>query len=146
MKDLVKLSKNHNIEANRYHGGAMDKIWRLLGYSRVTRWLSTMYDEKFDDEQLWSKLIEFLEKDVKIQQQKLSFCRRLNTDKPTDDRSRDTRRRTVNHNMNDSNDDERRQDDMICVLCGESGHVATNGPGGTKIIQYFACKTLTKSS
>ena len=27
-----------------------------------------------------------------------------------------------------------------CKFCGETDHVATNGPNKTKIVQYFACK------
>ena len=34
----------------------------------------------------------------------------------------------------------------ICSFCGESGHVQTNGPAGTKLIQYFVCQKFTEMS
>ena len=31
-----------------------------------------------------------------------------------------------------------------CYFCGEDAHVQTNGPRGTLITQYFACKKFTE--
>ena len=70
MKDLMELSKFHNIENKLYSGDAIEKIYKLLGVSRVTRWLSSSCDENLEDAELWNKLVEFLEKDVRVQQQK----------------------------------------------------------------------------
>ena len=70
MKDLMELSKFHNIENKLYNGDAIEKIYKLLGDSRVTRWLSSSCDENLEDAELWNKLIKFLEKDVRVQQQK----------------------------------------------------------------------------
>ena len=40
--------------------------------------------------------------------------------------------------------------DEICHICGaffgESDHVSTNGPGGSKIIQYFSCRTFVEKT
>ena len=33
---------------------------------------------------------------------------------------------------------------MICHFCGEDYHIATIGPGYSKVIQYFACKKFVK--
>ena len=30
--------------------------------------------------------------------------------------------------------------DLTCHICGKEYHVPTTGPGGSKLIQYFACK------
>ena len=35
---------------------------------------------------------------------------------------------------------------MTCSFCDELGHVQTNGPGGIKLVQYFACKKFTQMS
>ena len=43
----------------------------MMGDSRVTRWLSTISEVQYNDEQTWHLLIEFLEYDLKVQQQKL---------------------------------------------------------------------------
>ena len=69
MKDLVELSKFHNIENKLYNGDAIEKIYKLLGDSRVTRWLSSSCDENLEDAELWNKLIKFLEKDFYKNQQ-----------------------------------------------------------------------------
>ena len=42
-----------------------------MGDSRVTRWPSTISEVEYNDEQTWHLLIEFLEHDLKVQQQKL---------------------------------------------------------------------------
>jgi len=39
----------------------------------VTRWLSDVCDETMTDDKYWTRLIKFLEKDAKIQHQKLLF-------------------------------------------------------------------------
>ena len=43
----------------------------MMGDSQVTRWLSTICEVEYNDVQLWHDLIEFLDRDLKIQQQKL---------------------------------------------------------------------------
>ena len=42
-----------------------------MGDSRVTRWLSTICEVEYNDEQTWNHFIEFLKRDLKVQQQKL---------------------------------------------------------------------------
>ena len=48
MKDLVKLAKAHDIEAMLYNGDGLDRVLKLLGEGRVTRWLSKLYDDEND--------------------------------------------------------------------------------------------------
>ena len=43
----------------------------MLGDNQVTRWLSKLCEETYDDHEQWMKLIEFLEKDLKVQQQRM---------------------------------------------------------------------------
>ena len=150
MKELMKMSKKHNIEAKLYHGDSIERIYKLLGDSRVTRWLSGTYDQKLDDKQAWSKLTEFLEKDMKIQQQKLMFCGgKFQEEKKTDFKPQDTRKKFVHQFKDASNNNEsiyNAEGMNDCLLCGESGHVATQGPGGVKLIQYFTCKKFVEMS
>ena len=68
MKDLMKLATEHDIEARLYSG--LERIYNLLGDSRLTRWLSQITEKKLSDKQLWSGLIIFLESDLKVQQQR----------------------------------------------------------------------------
>ena len=71
MKDLEHLACEHNIQARLYSEDGLDRIYQLLGDNRATRWLSTICDDTYNDQELWSKLTEFLEKKLKVQQQKL---------------------------------------------------------------------------
>ena len=41
----------------------MDKIYKLMEDGRMTKWLSSIYDEDIEGEVLWKRLIIFLEKD-----------------------------------------------------------------------------------
>ena len=45
----MKLAKQHNIEEKLYHEEGLQKIYKLLGDGRVTRWLSTICDEQLED-------------------------------------------------------------------------------------------------
>ena len=71
VKDLQRLASEHHIESKLYSGDGLERIYQLLGDNRVTRWLSKLYEETYDDHEQWVKLIEFLEKDLKVQQQRI---------------------------------------------------------------------------
>ena len=71
MKDLQRLTSEHHIQSKLYSGDGWERIYQLLGDNRVTRWYSKLCEETYDDHEQWIKLIEFLEKDLKVQQQKM---------------------------------------------------------------------------
>ena len=71
MKDLQRLASEHHIESTLYSGDGLERIYQLLDDNRVTRWLSKLCEETYDDHEQWMKLIEFLEKDLKVQQQRM---------------------------------------------------------------------------
>ena len=71
MKDLQRLASEHHIESTLYSGDGLGRIYQLLDDNRVTRWLSKLCEETYDDHEQWMKLIEFLEKDLKVQQQRM---------------------------------------------------------------------------
>ena len=81
MKDLLKLCKKHKIEAKLYNGDTIEKIYKLMGDVRVTRWLTKICDVEVDDEDLWERLVQFLEKDLRIQQQMVLVYRKSDQDK-----------------------------------------------------------------
>ena len=62
MKDLEHLAAEHNIQSKLYYGDGLDRIYQLLRDKRVTRWLSIKCDESYDEKELWSQMINFLEK------------------------------------------------------------------------------------
>ena len=137
MKDLMELSKFHNIENKLYNGDAIERIYKLLGDSRITRWLSSSCDENLEDAELWNKLIEFLEKDIRVQQQKALLQESTNSYKSKDPKHPQSQ----SHHSGSGN---YLLTPGTCYICGETNHTATNGPGGTKVIQYFSCKKFVE--
>ena len=73
MRDLHQLAEQHNIKSRLYSGNGLERIYQMMSDSQVTRWLSTICEVEYNDEQTWYHLIEFLERDLKVLQQKLSI-------------------------------------------------------------------------
>ena len=71
MRELYQLPEQHTIKSRLYSGDGLERIYQMMGDSRVTRWLSTISEVEYYHEQTWHHLIEFLERGLKIQQQKL---------------------------------------------------------------------------
>ena len=143
MKDLMKISKKHDIERKLYNGEGLVKIFKLLGDGRITRWLSITCDQDLQDEKLWMKLIAFLEKDIKVQQQMLLIQGNVNDTKDKQAKDRHPKENTTRYRNNyhfTNNDRTEHDNNNVCYICGDSNHVATSGPGGSKVIQYFSCK------
>ena len=139
MKDLEKLANDHNIQSKLYSGDGLERIYQLLGDSRVTRWLSIACEKTYNDEELWLQLIEFLEKDLKVQQQKLLIQGKTEEDEKT--KSDENRQSGRSYFAGNSNAESK------CFFCDESeDHVVTNGPRGTIIVQYFACRKFEEMS
>ena len=64
MRDLHQLVEEHNIKSRLYSGVGLERIYQMMGDSRVTRWLSTVCEVEYNNEQTWHHLIEFLERDL----------------------------------------------------------------------------------
>ena len=62
IKDLMQLSHSHDIEPKLYNSDALNKIYKLMGGGRMTKWLSSIYDEDIEEEVLWKRVIVFLER------------------------------------------------------------------------------------
>ena len=77
MRDLHQLVEEHNIKSRLYSGVGLERIYQMMGDSRVTRWLSTACEVEYNNEQTWHHLIEFLERDLQVQQQDLLIQSRL---------------------------------------------------------------------
>ena len=146
MKDLAKLCTRHIIEARLYNGDAIDKIYYIMGDGRVTRWFSSIYDAKLDEEAKWGRLINFLEKELHIQQQKMLISRKSDTKLQDDKMMKGGKYSHFVDDFDDSADENQSQSynvntnqHLTCSFCGETGHVPTMGPRGKKLIQYFSC-------
>ena len=80
MRDLYLLAEQHNIKSRLHSGDGLERIYQMMGDSRVQRWLSTICEVEYNDKQTWHYLIDFLERDLKVQQ--------LETSQKTKDRSK----------------------------------------------------------
>ena len=81
------------------------------------------------------KLIEFLEKDLKVQQQRM-LIQEMSDEKMNTKQNSDFRQigRNSAHFTNQSTEKK-------CYFCDETdNHIATVCPRGTEIIHYFVCK------
>ena len=80
MRELYQLPEQHTIKSRLYSGDGLERIYQMMGDSRVQRWLSTICEVEYNDKQTWHYLIDFLERDLKVQQ--------LETSQKTKDRSK----------------------------------------------------------
>ena len=140
IKDLMNLAEKHNIKEKLYNGDGLERIYSLLGDSRLIRWLTKSSEEELEGEEQWSKLIEFLEKEARVHQQR-SLIQRTNFKAPPS-KKEDQLDNKKGYRGSSHVADGKTQ--IICSFCGESDHVATNGPNQTKIIQYFSCRTFVE--
>ena len=139
MKDLQRLASEHHIESKLYSGDGLERIYQLLGDNRVTRWLSKLCQETYDDLEQWMKLKEFLKKDLKVQQQRILIHEKSEEKRNTKQNS-DGRQIGKNgaHFTNQSTEKK-------CYFCDETDdHIVTAGPRGTEIIHYFSGKKLVE--
>ena len=103
----------------------------------MTRWLEKSCEIELTDRVLWNKLISFLEKDLKVEQQRLRVMGKQ--DKPSPP-SKGPKGLFLADKL----------ENLRCSLCGakagESDHIAMSGPGGIKLIQYFSCRTFVEKT
>jgi len=142
MRDLLKLASKHRIEKNLFYGDAVKRIYKLMGESRLTRWFEQSCDLDLNEKPLWTRLLMFLEKEVKIQQQRLLLVGKENIQSSVRYHKSSFQCESKTTLLSDRNDS--------CFLCGDkigvSDHVATLGPGGSKIIQYFSCRSFVEKT
>ena len=71
MRELHQIAEQHNMKPTLYSDDRLERIHQMMCDSRVTRWLSTICEVEYNDEQTWHHLIELFQRDLKVQQQKL---------------------------------------------------------------------------
>ena len=111
-----------------------------MGDGRMTKWLSSIYDEDIEGEALWKRRIVFLEKYFSIQQQKII----INENNKSKDQKQQDRPQIYTHYNSKDSVKSSSSNGLKCHICGKDDHVPTAGPGGTKLIQYFTCKQFVE--
>ena len=136
MRDLMHLASTHNIEDDLYHSNALHEVVQMLGEHRMMRWLTVSCETPKTGKFKWKQLIEFLDKEMKVHQQKAVI------QKCTSNKQPDGIKPAVKPKRSTFNSYTKPPDPTVCQICGATNHVQTNGPRGTKLVQYFACKVF----
>jgi len=139
MRDLMKLSSDHHIENELYYSDALDQIYNLLGEERTIRWLTISCDAPKEGKWKWKQLLEFLDKEVKIQQQRATS---QSKSKKTEPSKPQPPRKSAHTSSSQQSPNLSTVNQSSCFICGKDDHIQTNGPRGMKLIQYFSCKTF----
>ena len=96
----------------------------MMNDSLVRRWLSTICEVEYNDEQTWHPLMEFLERDLKVQQQKLLIQNKSENKKLEQVHEEKRHVERYNRYFNRNSNIEPK-----CCFCEEAEeHIATNGP------------------
>ena len=51
IRDLYQLPEQQDIKSRLCNGDGLERIYQMMGDSRVTRWLSTIDEVEYNDEQ-----------------------------------------------------------------------------------------------
>ncbi|XP_066931129.1 uncharacterized protein [Clytia hemisphaerica] len=142
MRDLMHLASDHNIENELYYGDALTHLSNKLGQSRMMRWLTLTCESPREGKYKWKQMIEFLEKEIKVQQQVTVIQSNTKTSNSTNDKEKDKRKSgsSTYYGSSDGKPQHQQHQEPICFICGATNHIKSNGPRGTKLIQYFSCK------
>ena len=144
IKELLKLAEDHQLEESLLYGDGLNRIYNLIGDSRLTRWLSSIADETLSPKTTWLRFINFLEKEQKLQQQKVIILN--NTNHRT--KSKQDQPPIKFKGPKQGGHVATTSQELLCSICdspdGSDEHVSTNGPGQSKLLQYFTCKRFTE--
>ena len=155
MRDLMQLASRHNIENELYYSNALPQIVSSLGDGRMMRWLQMACQSPETGKRKWKQMIQFLENEMAVHQQKAAI--QIASTKQTSMRQSIKQKplSTLGHHSSQSNSGSQLTDNQLnsnpqsittCFVCGATDHTQTNGPNGTKLVQYFACKKFVDMS
>ena len=141
MSELKMLAESHNIQSSLFHTSNLAKVFALLGKKRQLDFTkeSLDSDDELSDEEKWSNIIKFLEKEMKVREQ-ISLLEKANgsyfSAEPVDNTGDDE-----NNSYNNF------LPVPVCVLCGKSeNHVLTITNKGKSVINYFSCELFATST
>lgn len=146
LQEVTKLANTHKIEEYLYYGDSLARIYQILGDRRTTRFLSTICENDFTPMETWERLITFLNKERRIQQQKMIATNFKMDATKKEDIQRSSRSKRPGQSYLSTPE----SSDPVCSICdapdGNSDHISTSGPSGTKILQYYTCKAFVNKT
>ena len=120
MRDLMQHQLIIILRTSCNYSDAFDQTCNLLGDERSIRWLSISCDTPKKGKWKWRQLLEFLDKEIKMQQQRAILQSKTKRSDPPANPA--TKRRSGHQN----------------------DYVQTRGPRGIKLTQHFSCKTFVE--
>ena len=66
MTDLSNLAKKYDIELDLYHITSLNLVFDLIGDFRKRKFITETVEESLSKREKWAKLIEFLDKEIRI--------------------------------------------------------------------------------
>ena len=148
LKELMKLAKDHHIEENLFYGDGLDRIYNIIGDARLTRWLSSVTEEDLSPMETWLKFIAFLEKEQKLQQQKLLIFNKGHDGEHSKSSTNTHPKPHKVHHSNRAHHSGSSKEEVTCAICnspaGTNDHISTNDPAKSQLIQYFTCQKFAE--
>ena len=138
MKELKELAVKHSIENNLYYGGAIETMYKVIGYRDRDEFVRKYIRAKLSEESKWEKLTEFLQEKLSLAQELLLLDRPNSPAREKrDSKEKEDRSHSVHHNSGSN---------VACYICGESGHLMTRNFKGKSVVQYFSCQKFVEMS
>ena len=143
MRKVVLFAEKYKVEEHLYYGESMARINHLIGDRRSTKFISETCEEDLSPKQTWLRMINFLIKERKVNEQKKLLTIHHDT-KHKEDSNKQNGSKRYGSSFHTSSTP------AIYSVCnaheGSNDHVSTNGPKGTRIIQYYTCKDFVNKT
>ena len=149
MGDLQELAKTHDIENDLYHGGAIHKVYAVVGHSYRDKFIRKHAESEMSKMEKWSKLIEYMRFELKIEEEILLAQQDSDSkpkSEPEKERPSDQERKSSNRKSYTAGRSESTEKTLKCHLCGKTDHPVTRDHFGKQVVQYFACKLFVEMS
>ena len=141
LKELIALAEQHQIEEHLFYGDGLNQIYRTIGSTRLTRWLTSISNDTLSPKTTW---LRFLEKELQLEQQKVLIYSSAPEKKRPPPRQDQKGNRGNKGSSSGNTYQNGPPQDPTCSVCdssiGSNDHVATIGPNKMQLIQYFTCK------
>ena len=104
----------------------------MIGYFYRDKFARKNAEFKLSKAETWDKLIEFIDLEIKIQEQINLLDKSLSNSR---DETRNSEPESKKYNSHTSSTEL-----LVCVLCGMKDHNVTPDHFGRQVVQYFSCK------
>ena len=151
MIDLQELAEKHDIENDLYHGGAIQRVYEVLGNEHRNKFIRKYAGENLSKKDKWNKLIEFVKYELRVQEeivivQKENIPRQKSEEDQKADRDQKSDRDKKSRGSKSYSADSSKLEPKKCSLCDKSDHTVTLNFFGKQVVQYFSCKMFVDKS